>query len=117
MRILFTHSYFLQLDKKQLKAAKPYPPLALLYAAALLRQNGFTVQLADLQFASGPGEIEQHITHFKADLLVVYDDSFNYLTKMCLTNMREAAFVMYKKAKAAGCKVIVCSSDATDHAE
>ena len=29
----------------------------------------------------------------------MYDDGFNYLTKMCLTNMREAAFKMIKLAK------------------
>jgi len=26
--------------------------------------------------------------------LVIYDDGFNYLTKICLTRMREAAFEM-----------------------
>jgi anaerobic magnesium-protoporphyrin IX monomethyl ester cyclase len=39
---------------------------------------------------------------------------FNYLTKMCLTNMREAAFKMCKLAKKYGCTVIVSSSDSTD---
>ena len=36
---------------------------------------------------------------------------------MCLTNMREAAFEMMKFARQKGCKVIVSSSDATDHFE
>ena len=51
------------------------------------------------------------------DFLVIYDDGFNYLTKMCLTNMREAAFKMIKLAKERGCTVIVSSSDSTDHYE
>ena len=34
---------------------------------------------------------------------------------MCLTNMRDAAFEMCRSGKKHGCKVIVCSSDATDH--
>ncbi|MEZ4848832.1 MAG: hypothetical protein R3B93_09495 [Bacteroidia bacterium] len=34
---------------------------------------------------------------------------------MCLTNMREAAFVMAKMGKAKEAKVLVCSSDSTDH--
>ncbi|MDC1162232.1 radical SAM protein, partial [Tenacibaculum sp.] len=51
------------------------------------------------------------------DVFVIYDDGFNYLTKMCLTNMREAAFEMILKAKNRNCKVVVCSSDATDHYE
>ena len=45
---------------------------------------------------------------------VIYEDSFNYLSKMCLTRMREAAFRMIPAAKARGCYVIVSGSDATD---
>jgi anaerobic magnesium-protoporphyrin IX monomethyl ester cyclase len=51
---------------------------------------------------------------YKPDVLVIYDDGFNYLTKMCLTNMREAAWKMCSIAKDYNCKVIVSSSDATD---
>ena len=58
-------------------------------------------------------EIDTH----SPELFVVYDDGFNYLTKMCLTNMRHAAFKMMKIAKAKGCTVIVSSSDSTDHYE
>ena len=50
-------------------------------------------------------------------VFVIYDDGFNYLTKMCLTNMREAAFRMIKLAKERGCTVIVSSSDSTDRFE
>ena len=48
---------------------------------------------------------------------VLYDDGFNYLTKMCLTNMRDAAFKMIKLAKERNCTVIVSSSDSTDRYE
>jgi anaerobic magnesium-protoporphyrin IX monomethyl ester cyclase len=114
MKVLFTHSYFLNRDEKQLKTGSPYPPLAPLYAAALLRENGHEVRLADLQF-SGPEDIEKHIKSFSPDVLVIYDDSFNYLTKMCLTNMRDASFEMQKIAKTYNMPVIVSSSDGTDH--
>ncbi|MDI1355439.1 MAG: radical SAM protein [bacterium] len=117
MKVLFTHSYFLHFDKKQLKTGAPYPPLAPLYAAALLRENGFEVKLADLQLSVSPAGIETHLLDFKPDVLVIYDDSFNYLTKMCLTNMREACFEMQKIAKSLGIPVVVSSSDATDHLE
>lgn len=117
MRILFTHSYFLHLDIKQLNTQTPYPPLGTLYAAALLRENGFEVKLADLQFSKQPKDIETHIKEFKPDVFVVYDDGFNYLTKMCLTNMRNAAFMMQRIAKKHNIPVIVSSSDATDHLE
>ncbi len=117
MKVLFTHSYFLHFDNKQLKTKTPFPPLATLYAASVLRENGYEVKLADLQFATSPDAIKQHLESFKPDVFVIYDDSFNYLTKMCLTNMREAAFRMQKLAKAYNIPVIVSSSDATDHLE
>jgi radical SAM superfamily enzyme YgiQ (UPF0313 family) len=96
---------------------QPYAPLGTLYAAALLRQNGYEVALHDVMFAEGPETIEPVLQSFKPDILVIYDDGFNYLTKMCLTNMREAAFKMSAMAKAHGCTVIVSSSDSTDHFE
>jgi anaerobic magnesium-protoporphyrin IX monomethyl ester cyclase len=117
MRVLFTHSYFLHFDNKQLKTRTPFPPLATLYAAAVLREKGVEVKLADLQFAVSPEELDSYLESFKPDVLVIYDDAFNYLTKMCLTNMREAAFRMQKLAKAKQIPVIVSSSDATDHLE
>ena len=117
MKILFTHSYFLRFDPKQWETGLPYPPLGTLYAAALLREQGHEVSLHDVMFAKEPGEIIPSIEKFKPDVLVLYDDGFNYLTKMCLTNMREAAFKMSKMAKERGCTVIVSSSDSTDHYE
>jgi radical SAM superfamily enzyme YgiQ (UPF0313 family) len=117
MRVLLTHSYLLHFDPKQLKSATPYPPLATLYAASLLRQNGFDVALADLQFSASAKEIEGHIKTFKPHALVIYDDGFNYLTKMCLSNMRQAAFEMQAAAKKCNVPVIVSGSDATDHAD
>ncbi|MEO6304026.1 MAG: radical SAM protein [Bacteroidia bacterium] len=117
MKVLFTHSYFLHFDNKQLKTRTPFPPLATLYAAAVLRENGYDVKLADLQFSSSSDDIKRHLELFKPDVFVIYDDSFNYLTKMCLTNMREAAFRMQELAKVYNIPVIVSSSDATDHLE
>jgi radical SAM superfamily enzyme YgiQ (UPF0313 family) len=112
--ILFSHSYFLRFDPKQWALGQPYPPLGTLYASALMRWNGFRVSLFDTMFAHGPEEAEAAIEKHQPDLFVIYDDGFNYLTKMCLTNMRKAAFSMIRLAKAQGCTVIVCSSDSTD---
>ncbi len=117
MRILFTHSYFQHYDPKQVAHAQPYPPLGTIWGAALLRENGYEVMLFDTMFSQNPEEIQQILNSYKPDVLVVYDDGFNYLTKMCLSNMREAAFKMQHYAKAAGCKVIVTSSDSADHYE
>lgn len=116
-RIGFTHSYFLSLDPKQFKAAKPYPPLATITAASFLRENGYDCVLHDVTFQSSPDAIAAFIRAHQLRYLVIYDDGFNYLTKMCLTNMREAAFEMIAIAREMDCTVIVSSSDATDHAE
>jgi radical SAM superfamily enzyme YgiQ (UPF0313 family) len=115
--ILFTHSYFLRFDPKQWALGQPYPPLGTLYAASLMRKNGYKVVLFDTMFATVPEEAKAYLEKHNPDFFVIYDDGFNYLTKMCLTNMREAAFSMCKLAKARGCKVIVCSSDSTDRYE
>lgn len=117
MKILVSHSYFLQFDPKQKKLGKPYAPLGTLYAAALLRQNDFDVSVFDVMFSNDPDKIISPLDSLKPASFVIYDDGFNYLTKMCLTNMRDAAFRMIELAKVRGCKVIVSSSDATDHYE
>ncbi|MGF7081293.1 B12-binding domain-containing radical SAM protein [Mucilaginibacter sp. UYCu711] len=115
--ILFTHSYFLRFDPKQWSIGQPYAPLGTLYAASLMRENGYKVSLFDTMFVTDPAEVEPVLDEARPDFFVVYDDGFNYLTKMCLTNMREAAFNMCKMAKARGCTVIVSSSDSTDRYE
>src|SRR4030095_13792580 len=113
-RILFTHSYFMRFDAKQWATAQPYAPIGTLYAASLMREKGYEVSFFDTMFAYGPEEIILPLEKHIPDYFVIYDDGFNYLTKMCLTNMREAAFEMIKYAKQKGCCVVVSSSDATD---
>ncbi len=116
-KVLFTHSYFYRLDPKQWKAKQPYPPLATITAAAFLRAYGYNVDLFDTALRKSPEEIIPAIENYKPDYLVIYDDGFNYLTKMCLTNMRVAAFEMIKTAREKNLTVIVSSSDANDHYE
>jgi len=116
-RILFSHSYFLRFDPKQWATGQPYAPLGTLYAAALLRENGHRVSFFDTMFSHAAEDIIPSIEKNKPDFFVIYDDAFNYLTKMCLTNMREAAFKMISIAKKRGCTVIVSSSDSTDRFE
>lgn len=115
--VLFTHSYFYKLDEKQWRFKQPYPPLGTLIAAAVVRNSGFNVSLFDTNLRTDPEEIVPHLQQFRPKYVVICDDSFNYLTKMCLTVMREAALDMSKRAKKFGCTVIVSSSDAADHYE
>ena len=113
--ILFSHSYYYKLDPKQWKNKMPFPPLGTLYAASLLRENGFEVDLFDTNLLDSPNSIIPILEKSKPKYLVIYDDGFNYLTKMCLTNMREACFEMIQIGKKHNCTVIISSSDSTDH--
>src|SRR5437867_2271974 len=113
--ILFTHSYFLCFDPKEQKAMMPYPPLGTSYAASVVREAGYSVALFDSMLALSEDEILPYIRQHTPRVVVIYDDDFNYLTKMCLTRMREAAFTMAKMVKREGCIVIVHGSDAADH--
>jgi anaerobic magnesium-protoporphyrin IX monomethyl ester cyclase len=115
--ILFSHSYFLHFDPKQWATGQPYAPIGTLYAAALMREGGHKVSFFDTMFAHGPEDVIPSLEENEPGLFVLYDDGFNYLTKMCLTNMRDAAFKMIKLAKERNCTVIVSSSDSTDRYE
>lgn len=113
--VLFTHSYLLRYDPKEFRAMMPYPPLGTLYGAASVREAGYRVALFDAMLATSAGMIELDLVRHAPKFLVIYDDDFNYLTKMCLTRMRDAAFTMARIGRRFGCTVIVHSSDATDH--
>lgn len=115
MRVMLTHSYFLRFDLKQWRMMQPYAPLGTLYAASILRKQGIDITLYDVMFANNPVSIVLELEKIKPHVFVIYDDGFNYLTKMCLTNMRNAALSMCSLAGKYGCTVIVSSSDATDH--
>lgn len=113
--VLFGQSYYLRFDPKLWAAMQPYPPLGSLYAAAYIRQQGYDVALFDAMLAESEAEWAAALDKHRPTYAVLYEDSFNYLSKMCLLRMREAAFKMAEAAKARGCTVIVSGSDATDH--
>lgn len=109
------HSYFLRDDRKQWERGKPYPPLATIQIAALLRDGGHAVSLFDAMLADGVGDYAPALQDAAPDLVVFYEDNFNFLTKMCLSRMRDAACRMIGEARASGARVIVAGSDASDH--
>lgn len=115
--VLVTHSYFYQLDPKQWRFKQPYPPLGTLQAAAVVREAGFKTTFFDVALCDHPFEIRWPLEKINPDVVIIYDDGFNYLTKMCLTAMREAAFTMIQLAKQQGAMVVVCNSDSSDHYE
>ena len=116
-RVLLGQSYYLRFDPKLHAAMQPYAPLGTMYAASWLRERGYDVGLFDAIFepdeSGWAATIDQQTTEFA----VLFEDNFNYLSKMCLLRMREAAFRMIDAARARGATTIVCGSDATDNAE
>jgi anaerobic magnesium-protoporphyrin IX monomethyl ester cyclase len=114
-QILLGQSYFLRFDPKLWDAMQPYPPLGTLYAASYLRQHGYEVALFDAMLAESEEEWGMALDKHKPQYAIIYEDNFNYLSKMCLLRMREAAFKMIDMAKERACTVILCGADATDH--
>jgi radical SAM superfamily enzyme YgiQ (UPF0313 family) len=113
--VLFGQAYFLRFDPKLWEAQQPYAPLGTLYAAAAVRQRGYSVALFDAMLAQSEDEWATSLALHRPRFAVLYEDSFNYLSKMCLLRMREAAMVMIAAARSRGVKVIVAGSDASDH--
>src|SRR5215831_20596367 len=108
--VLLGQSYFLRFDPKLFAAMQPYPPLGTLYAASYLRQRGYTVDLFDAMLAESEQEWDQALERTQPRVAVLYEDNFNYLSKMCLLRMREAALTMVGMARRRGCTVIVAGS-------
>lgn len=113
--ILFGQAYFLRFDPKLWAARQPYAPLGALYAAACARERGYHVALFDAMLAESEAEWADQLDRHRPRVAVIYEDSFNYLSKMCLLRMREAGLAMVTAARERGITVIVAGSDASDH--
>jgi anaerobic magnesium-protoporphyrin IX monomethyl ester cyclase len=116
-RVLFAHGHLLRYDRKQHAIGKPYPPLGTITAAAYARQLGHEVALYDPMLDDDTGKFTAALARFRPDTVVLYDDVFNWFTKMCLGRMREAALGMITAARGSGAKVIVSGHDAADAPE
>jgi anaerobic magnesium-protoporphyrin IX monomethyl ester cyclase len=114
--VLLTHSYHLYYDRKQTRKMQPYPPLGTLYAAALLRRAGISVALFDTMLNDPEERFVSALNQHRPKIVVIYEDNFNFLSKMCLTRMREVAFHMIESSCQADAAVLANGSDASDHA-
>ena len=114
--VLLTHSYHLPYDAKQVRKMQPYPPLGTLYAAAVLRSHGISVKVFDTMLQDPTVGFAQVLARYKPAIVAIYEDDFNFLSKMCLTRMRQVAFEMIEAALRNNAVVVVHGSDATDHA-
>ena len=112
--VLLTHSYHLYYDRKQTRKMQPYPPLGTMYAAALLRRASVSVAVYDTML-NDPQQFQAALAQHRPRVVVVYEDNFNFLSKMCLTRMREVAYQILDDSQRAGATVIVNGSDSSDH--
>jgi radical SAM superfamily enzyme YgiQ (UPF0313 family) len=113
--VLLTHSYHLPYDPKQVRKMQPYRPLGTLFAAAALRAAGFSVALFDTMLRDPEKEFADFFHRQNPRILAIYEDDFNFLSKMCLTRMRAVAWQMAAVAHQKGLPVIAHGSDAGDH--
>lgn len=113
--VLLAHSFFLRNDPKQVEKMRPYAPLATLYAASHLRAAGYDVALFDAMLAAGEEDFAAALDRHRPRFAVFYEDSFNFLSKMCLEHARQAACRMSREARGRGAVVIAAGSDVTDH--
>lgn len=114
LSILVCHSYFLRFDSKQQQRAKPYPPLATLQVASVLRNAGHEVTFFDAMLADDFSRFERQLDVLKPQLVLFYEDNYNFLSKMCLGRMRRAACEMLNLASLRGARLIAAGSDASD---
>ncbi|HSQ95928.1 MAG TPA: radical SAM protein [Croceibacterium sp.] len=113
--VILAHSFYLNRDAKQLERLKPYPPLTTMLAAAMLREAGERVTIFDATFADGPDDFARWLSRIEPSVLLLIEDNFNFLTKMCTEDRRVDALAMITSASAQGWRVAVCSPDAVDH--
>jgi anaerobic magnesium-protoporphyrin IX monomethyl ester cyclase len=114
--ILVCHSYFLSFDQKQQQRCKPYPPLATLQVASMLRAAGHEVSFFDAMLADDLTRFERQLEVLRPQVVLFYEDNFNFLSKMCLGRMRRACFEMLAMARKSGARRIAAGSDASDSA-
>jgi anaerobic magnesium-protoporphyrin IX monomethyl ester cyclase len=115
--VLLTHSYHLPYDPKQVRKMQPYAPLGTLYAASALRVGDISVAVFDTMLEAPDPGFANALKQVRPRLVVIYEDDFNFLSKMCLTRMRELAWQLASESREAGAIVVAHGSDATDQAE
>jgi anaerobic magnesium-protoporphyrin IX monomethyl ester cyclase len=115
--VLLTHSYHLPYDPKQVRKMQPYAPLGTLYAASALREGNISVAVFDTMLEDPVPGFANALKQSRPRIVAIYEDDFNFLSKMCLTRMRELAWQLAREAHIAGAIVIAHGSDATDQAE
>ncbi len=113
--VLLTHSYHLPFDAKQLRKMQPYLPIGTLYAATALQDSDISVVAFDTMLEEPSARLNEVLAEHRPRIVAVYEDDFNFLSKMCLTRMRDVAWEIARAARAIGATVVVHGSDSTDN--
>jgi anaerobic magnesium-protoporphyrin IX monomethyl ester cyclase len=113
--ILLAHSNFMSQDLRQVEKQRPYSPLSTLLLASLLREEGHQVVFFDATFENGPEGFERALDACSPSIVVVMEDNFNFLTKMCTTVRRENALAMIRAAHVRNCRVAANGPDVGDN--
>jgi anaerobic magnesium-protoporphyrin IX monomethyl ester cyclase len=104
-------------DPKEAANKKPYPPLASITLAGWIKEKlNIDAEFYDVMFDRDEKGLVDYLNHTKPDIFILYDDDFNFLTKMCLENMRNAIFKVLSRVEKSGL-FIAHGSDASDQAE
>ena len=112
--VLLTHSYHLPYDAKQVRKMQPYAPLGTLYAAAALQEKGLSVAVFDSMLEEPGAKFAAMLDYHRPKIVAVYEDDFNFLSKMCLSRMREVAWQIAAGARRVNAMLIAHGSDSTD---
>ena len=67
-------------------------------------------------YATDPARFSTALREHQPKIVAIYEDNFNYLSKMCLSRMREVAYGMLDEASRLGIPAVVNGSDASDNA-
>jgi anaerobic magnesium-protoporphyrin IX monomethyl ester cyclase len=94
---------------------QPYVPIGTLYAATALRDCGISVAVFDAMLNPPAETFRTMLQQMQPKIVVVYEDDFNFLSKMCLTRMREVAWEIAKASREIGAVTVVHGSDSTDN--
>ncbi len=113
--ILFTHCNHLYNDSKQVSKMQPYPPLQTIIAAAHLRKQGLEVALFDTTLSTPESGFRAALKRHKPKLVVICEDNFNFIAKMCLKRNRETAFLLGHIAHDLDLPVVINSPDSSIH--
>lgn len=113
--VLLLHSNHIYADPKQVAKMQPYPPLQTLLVASVLRESGISTALFDPTFVDPRQGFIEALENHRAGLVMVCEDDFNFLSKMCLTRNRELAFWVAGEARRRGATPVAHGPDASDH--